>query len=260
MNTSNLMGVIPRVEAKQEHLDLASRATSIEAVMLNYPHARWLDQNGVELAEIDVELVLTSTIPDETLEEWFPARELAFAKRVGADAIVPCDRPVYNRDARSQRVETVETYVADLMDVVPEFRGAGIEVVPLVKGETEYERRLCYESFARLGITSVAYYCVQYFSYGFRYKPLLERIHRVAREFEPENMMLIGFQSEKLVSDLPPCVTGAAGQRWLRKFNPRDISVEEAAHQYDVWSQQVESALTIGQAPLHAFTNSQGWA
>jgi len=254
------MGAIPRIEAKQEHLDLASRAKSIEAVMLDYPHARRLDQNGVNLVDIDAELVLTSTISDEKLEEWFPARELALAKRVGADAIVPCDRPVYSSDARSQRIETIQTYVADLRDVAPEFRESGIEVVPLVKGETEYERRLCYEAFAELGLTRVAYYCVQYFSYGFRYKALLERIHRVAREFEPENMMLIGFQSENLVSDFPPCVTGAAGQRWLRNSNPRSVSVEEAVRQYDAWSQQVESALAIGQVPLHAFTSSRGWA
>jgi len=254
------MGAIPRIEAKQEHLDLASRAKSIEAVMLDYPHARRLDQNGVNLVDIDAELVLTSTISDEKLEEWFPARELALAKRVGADAIVPCDRPVYSSDARSQRIETIQTYVADLRDVAPEFLESGIEVVPLVKGETEYERRLCYEAFAELGLTRVAYYCVQYFSYGFRYKALLERIHRVAREFEPENMMLIGFQSENLVSDFPPCVTGAAGQRWLRNSNPRSVSVEEAVRQYDAWSQQVESALAIGQVPLHAFMSSRGWA
>ena len=260
MKNGYLTGAIPRIEAKQEHLDLTSRAKTIEAVMLDYPHARRLHQNGVELTNIDAKIVLTSTIPDETLEEWFPTRELAFAKRIGADAIVPCDRPVYNREARSQCIETIKTYVADLMEVVPEFRSAGIEVVPLVKGETEYERRLCYEAFEELDLARVAYYCVQYFSYGFRYKSLLERIHRVACEFKPENMMLIGFQSENLVSDFPPSVTGAAGQRWLRNSNPRDVSVEEAARQYDAWCQQVESALAIGQAHLHAFTSQRGWA
>ncbi len=260
MNSGYLTGVIPRVEAKQEHLDLVSRANSIEAMMLDYPYARRLDQNGVNLTDIEANVVLTSTIPDGKLEEWFPDRELAFAERVGADAIIPCDRPVYSCDARSQRVETIQTYVADLREVVPRFREIGTEIVPLLKGETEYERRLCYEAFAELGLTRVAYYCVQYFSYGFRYKALLERIHRIAREFEPENMMLIGFQSENLVSDFPPCVTAAAGQRWLRKFNPRNVSIEEAVRQYDAWSQQVESSLAIGQAPLHAFTNSRGWA
>ncbi len=228
--------------------------------MLDYHHARRLYQNDVKLANIDAKLVLTSTISDEKLEDWFPRRELIFAERIGADAIVPCDRPVYDRDARSQRVETIRTYVADLKEIVPEFQESNIEVVPLVKGKTEYERGLCYDAFTELGLTRVAYYCVQYFSYGFRYKALLERIQRVALEFEPENMMLIGFQSENSISDFPPCVTGAAGQRWLRNSNPRNGSVDEAARQYDTWSQQVESALTIGQAPLQAFTNSRGWA
>ena len=260
MRNSYLSGPIPRIEAKDEHLNLVSKAQTVEAVMLDYPHARRLDQNGIDLENIDAKLILASTIPDETLEEWFPDRELAFAKRVGADAIVPCDRPVYNRDARAQRIETIQTYVADLRDIVPHFRDAGIEVVPLVKGETEYERRLCYDAFDELGCTRVAYYCVQYFSYGFRYNELLERVQQISFEYEPENMILIGLQSENLVSDFPPCVTGAAGQRWLRNCNPRDVSVVEAAHQYDEWSRQVTAALSTGQSQLHTFTSSKGWA
>lgn len=248
------------MEAKSEHLDLVSKSDSIETVMLDYPHARRLDQRGASLEEIDAELVLSSTIADEKLEEWFPTRELAFAERVGADAIVPCDRPVYSRDARSRRIETIRSYVADLKDIVPLFREAGIEVVPLVKGESEYERQLCYDAFNELGLTRTSYYCVQYFSYGFRYNALLRRIHQIALELNPQNMMLIGFQSENLIPDFPPCVTGVAGQRWLRNINPREMSVNEAAREYDVWARDVEAALTIGQTPLHAFEDSRGWA
>lgn len=260
MNSSYLTGPIPRIEAKAEHLELVAEAQTIDTVMLDYPHARRLKQNGVDFAELDAKVVLASTIPDEKLEEWFPGRELSLAERVEADAIVPCDRPVYAGDPRSRRIETIRAYTADLLDITPRFRAAGIEVVPLVKGETEYERGLCYEVFEELGCSRVAYYCVQYFSYGFRYNALLNRIQQISLEFEPDNMMLIGFQSENLLSEFPPCVTGVAGLRWLRNSNPRNTSVAKAARDYDRWSRQVTSALCIGQPPLHAFEDARGWA
>ncbi|QLG28183.1 hypothetical protein HUG10_11755 [Halorarum halophilum] len=260
MDSSYLTGPVPRIEAKPEHLELISKARTAEAMMLDYPHARRLEQNGVDLSELDAKVILTSTIPDEELEEWFPERELALAERIGADAIVPCDRPVYDRDSRAQRIETIQTYVADLSDIVPRFQAAGVETVPLVKGETEFERGLCYNAFDELGCSRVAYYCVQYFSYGFRYQALLDRIQRISLEYNPDNMMLIGFQSENLVSEFPPCITGVAGQRWLRKSNPRNVSIEKSALDYDRWSRQVTSALCIGQPPLHAFEDARGWA
>lgn len=257
---SYLNGTIPRIEPKAEQVAVASLADAVEAMMLDLRYVQRFEQMEIDLAELDVEIILTSTIPDEELEEWFPERELAAARRIGASAIIPCDRPVYDVDARSRRIETIRAYAADLLDIVPQFREFGIDVVPLVKGESEYERGLCYDAFDELGCSRVAYYCVQYFTYGYRYSALLERIQRISFEYNPNNMMLIGFQSENRVSGFPPCVSGVAGQRWLRKSNPRTVSVEEAVQSYDRWSQQVESALCTGQAPLQAFESGTGWA
>lgn len=255
-----LDGVIPRLEPKVEQVEALSWAQTVDAVMVDLPHALRIDNRGLDLDAIDAEIVLSSTIPDEQLEEWFPERQLDLAQRIGADAIVPCDRPVYRTDPRSRRLETIRCYVADLKDIAPDFREAGIELVPLVKGESEYERGLCYDAFDDLGCSRVSYYCVQYFTYGFRYKELRNRVQRIAVESEPDKMMLIGFQSENLVSDLPPCVSGLAGQRWRRMTNPREVSTAVAAREYDQWSQQVCSALSTSQAPLHAFGDGKGWA
>lgn len=255
-----LDGAIPRLEANPAQVDTISQAQTVDIVMLDLPQARRVDQTGIDLTKIDAEILLSSTIPDEELEEWFPERQLELAQRIGASAIVPCDRPVYSTDSRARRLETIRTYVADLRDIVPEFREVGVDVIPLVKGESEYERGLCYDVFDNLDCSRVAYYCVQYFSYGFRYKELLNRIQRISIEHKPDNMMLIGLQSENLASDLPPCVSSLAGQRWRRKTNPREASVEIAAREYDHWSRQVDSVLSTGQAPLHAFEDGRGWA
>lgn len=251
--------MIPRVEPKTEQVEVVSEARMAEAIMVDLSHARRFEQRGIEFNQIDAEIILTSTISDEELEEWFPKRELALARRIGASAIVPCDRPVYDVDPRSRRIETIRTYVADLLDIVPQFQDAGVDVVPLVKGESEYERGLCYDVFDDLGLSRVAYYCVQYFSYGYRYNALLDRVQKISLEYNPENMMLIGFQSENLIAEFPPCVSGIAGQRWLRKTRPWDVSSGAAARKYDQWSREAISALCIGQPPLHAFEEGRGW-
>ena len=260
MQSSCFTGAIPRIEAKRKQLRIASEVDEIESVMLNLRHARLLEQRGVDLASVDARVILTSTMNDERCEEWFPERELGLAKRVGADAIVPFDRPVYNTDHRSKRLETIQVYVTDLKEFAPQFREAGIDVIPLVKGATSYERGLCYEVFDEMGWSRIAFYCVQYFSYGYQYQPLLARVHRIASEYNPDDMILIGFQSENKLSDFPPSVTGAAGQRWRRKIDPRDASLSVATHRYKQWSTELNSALSVSQQPLSAFGSTKGWA
>lgn len=260
MQGSCFTGAIPRMEAKREQLKIASRVDEIESVMLNLRHARLLEQRGVDLASVDARVILTSTMNDERCEEWFPERELGLAKRVGADAVIPFDRPVYNTDHRSKRLETIQVYLADLKEFAPQFRESGIDVIPLVKGATSYERGLCYEVFDERGWSRVAFYCVQYFSYGYRYQPLLARVHCIASEYNPDDMMLIGFQSENKLSDFPPSVTGAAGQRWRRKIDLRGASLPVAVHRYKRWNAELSSALSISQQPLSAFDNMKGWA
>jgi len=106
----------------------------------------------------------------------------------------------------------------------------------LVKGETPYERDICYEVFDHYDVDRVAYYGAQYFTYGYRFPALLERIQEIAVEYDPDDILMIGLQSENLLPRLPPAVSGAAGQRWLRVT---DVGSEPAAavvRQYEQWA------------------------
>ncbi|NUC74761.1 hypothetical protein HTZ84_21090 [Haloterrigena sp. SYSU A558-1] len=228
--------------------------------MIDERYVHRFQQKGWTPADLDADVVLSSTFDDEELELWFPDRELAVATEYGASGIVPCDTPVYRDDPQSFRVETIRTYAETLADVIPQFRDHGIEPIPLVKGETPYERDICYEVFDHYGIDRVAYYCAQYFSYGNRFPDLLRRLQEIAIEYEPDDILAIGLQSENLLPQLPPAVSGAAGQRWLRVTDVGSEPAAVAVRQYEQWAASIHSALQIGQAPLDAYFPVRGWS
>jgi len=252
-------GVIPRLEPKPTQIALIPKIDSVGTVMIDAHLVSQFLKRGITASEFESEVVVTTTFADRKLEYWFPERDFQTANEFGADAVVPCDCPVYSDDIQSFRRETVENYVADIGDIIPRFRDADIDVIPLVKGETRYERGLCYDVFAAHGITQVAYYCGQYFSYGYRFSALRDRLQEIALEFDPTDMMLIGLQSENLIPSLPPNVSSAAGQRWLRQIDFGDGATAASVRTLERWVDRVESALNIGQTSLDAFTNERGW-
>ena len=254
-----ITGPIPRLEPKSAQVAVAKRTSTIPTVMIDERHVNRFEQNGWTSDEMEVDVILSSTFDDEELELWFPNREITVATDYGAGGIVPCDTPVYRDDPQSLRVETIRNYVSNLADVIPRFRDHGVEPIPLVKGETPYERDICYEVFDHYGIDRVAYYCTQYFSYGYRFPALLRRLQEIAVEYEPDDILVIGLQSENLLPELPPCVSGAAGQRWRRVTGVGTESTAVVVRQYGQWAAKVCSALSIGQAPLDAYFPVRGW-
>ncbi len=252
-------GVIPRLEPKPTQIALMQDIGDVSAVMIDAHLVSQFLKRGISATEFEPKVIVTTTFADRKLEYWYPERDFQVANEFGADAIVPCDCPAYGDDVQSFRRETVQNYAADLAEIIPQFRNAGIDVIPLVKGETRYERGLCYDAFAVHGITQVAYYCGQYFSYGYRFSALRDRLQEIVLEFDPTDMMVIGLQSENLLPSLPPNVTAAAGQRWLRKINFVDGTTAASVRTFEGWIDKVESALNIGQTSLEAFTRERGW-
>lgn len=252
--------VIPRLESKPTQVSLVQSAHSVKSVMVDcHRVSRFLDRE-LDADTLDPVIILTTTIPDKELEKWFTDRQKQAALDIGAEAIIPNDQPVYREDPRSYRIETIHHYVEELSKAIPWYRNHGIDVIPLVKGETPYERRLCYQLFDDFGVSRVAYYCVQYFTYGYRFSELLIRIQEITVEYDPEEIMLIGLQSENLIPQLPPNVTTVAGQRWLRRIELKEIPTTVAAQEYETWAIDVRKALGTGQVPLGVFSNNRGWA
>lgn len=252
-------GPIPRLEPRSAQVAMAKQAHSISTVMIDERYVSRFEQNGWTPDAMGVDVVLSSTFDDEELELWFPEREIEVAKDYGASGIIPCDTPVYSDDPRSARVEAIRNYTSNLADVISRFRDHDIEPIPLVKGETPYERDICYEVFDHYDIDRVAYYCAQYFSYGYRFPALLRRLQEIAVEYNPEDIVVIGLQSENLLPELPPAVSAAAGQRWLHVTDVGTDSIAVTVRQYEQWATEVRAALSIGQAPLDAYFPVRGW-
>lgn len=254
MQPAKVTGVIPRIEDRTEQLEFA-RKTGMGSVMMDMYRAERLLEKG-ETAESlfpDATVILTTTFEDERLEFWFLERQIEVAVAFGADMVIPCDCPVYRDDPQLQRRQTIEVYTKNLTRAFQEFGEYGITVIPLVKGETPKERRICYETFQQAGVETIAHYCAQYFLYGVYLKQLQRRVRDIVSEFEPENMLLIGFQSENYLSQFPPAVTAAAGRRWFRKAELAEESMAVAQRNYADWKRQADEALRGGQTMLDSF-------
>lgn len=255
-----LTGPIPRLEPKLDQVAVTQQTTGIPTAMIDERYVSQFKDKGWTPDTLNADVVLTSTFDDEDTELWFPDREVDIAVNYGAAGIVPCDVPVYDTDSQAVRVETIRTYRETLADIIPRLRDHGIEVIPLVKGVTPYERDICYELFDHYGITRVAYYCGQYFSYGYRFQELVPRLQEIALEYEPDNILAIALQSENLLPQVPPEVTGAAGQRWLSVTDMGSASTAVVVRQYARWAGEVRAALQIGQQPLDAYFRVRGLA
>jgi hypothetical protein len=249
-----------RLEPRQKQIQLVNEIDRVDTVMIDAPDiSRFLDRD-IDGDTLAANVIVTTTFADDQLEFWFPERLQKVVNQFGADAVVPCDCPVYQNDPEGFRRETVQNYADDLTQTIPEFREMGVEVIPLVKGESPYERGICYDVFDDHGIRGVADYAAQYFSYGYRFPQLRTRLHRIENEYKPSNMMLIGVQSENLVPELPLSVTSVAGKRWLRRINFANGPKPVTKQQLNKWLNEIEAALSRGQTTLSTFYGERGWA
>ena len=256
--TPEICGAIPRVEAQPKQLEFAKQVP-FDTVMLDTYRAERLMDAG-ETADTlfpNATIILTSTFEDERLELWYLERELDVAIEFGADVVVPCDVPVYEDDPRQQRIQDIRIYAENVVEATRLFHEYGIAVIPLVKGEDPYERQICYDAFDQANLGFVSYYCSQYFLYGFRYSDLLTTVRDIAREYDPEGIMLIGFQSENYLSDFPPAVKAAAGFRWFWKSSLDHESLSVAERNFGEWERRVDASLRTGQTLLDAFAMRQ---
>lgn len=255
-----LISLLPRAEATAAHADFIATNPYIDTVVLRIDDAQKLAQRG-ETANSwlgrAVTSIVVTTISDEALEKWFPEREVGTARRFGADYLVPCDTPVYNTDPPSVRRETIQRYVRDLTDVTTALRDDSIGVIPLVKGVTESERRICYRAFDDLGFDRVAFYAAQYFLYGNRSIDLIHRISEIVAESEFRALMLIGLQAGRYLKEMPPEVTAATGLRWIGQSGLRNgiLSMNQKHTRYGVWKHRIETVLTGRQTVLHRWFN-----
>jgi hypothetical protein len=254
-----LTSLLPRAEVTTAHADLIGTNPYVDTVVFRIDGAQQLVQRG-ETADSWLDRTVTSivvtTIPDDALEEWFPAREVETARQFDADYLVPCDKPVYNTHPPSVRRETIQRYVRDLTDVTMALRDDPTSVIPLMKGVTESERRICYRTFDDLGFDRAAFYAAQYFLYGNHSTDLIHRVSEIVAESELRAFMLIGLQAGRYLKEMPPEVTAATGLRWISQSSLRNktLSMNQKHTRYGVWKHRIETVLTGRQTVLRRWS------
>lgn len=249
--------VIPRVAKTAKHWEFLEANPYADVVMITIQAARRLVEEGetARSAFGDTLVIVSTTIPDKVLEQWYPEREIWVIRAFQPDFYIPCDRPVYKEDSEGKRRDIISRYLDDLERIANALEEKRIEILPLVKGETPSERQKCYDRFERLGYDRYGYYCAQYFLYGYRGGQLVSDIHSIARESEATSLFLVGLKSEKLLWRMPVEVTATATGKWWDECELRETNrnMSEIQKQYGQWKNRLESTLSGGQSSLGQF-------
>lgn len=247
--------VICRLDKIQAHHAFARDNPALKAVMITIEAARIFTEQGETADSVfgeDVVVGVSTAIPDEQLEWWYPHREIEVVRKFAPDFYIPCDRPVYQWHSPPLRRDKIRRYLRDLREITESLQNRSIVIIPFVKGVTSGERQRCYHVFNDLGFDRWAYYCAQYFLYGNRGEELVTDVRAIVDEANLDYLMLVGLQAEQYLTRMPPAVLAAAGQRWITKSDLRNdrLTMNHIQSNFGRWAQYIENLLDGGQAGL----------
>lgn len=253
-------GTVLLVEPYEAHEQFLKHSPSELIVLLRINHVRTLLDRG-ETAESyfgeDTTVITTTTIHDRRLSnlDWVTERNLILEFQ--PDFHIPCDYPVYKDNDPEKRYAHVRRHLKGMIWMARELPGTTTRILPLIKGETLEERRLCYQVYDHFGIQYCVFYGTQYFTASVGFYPLLEDLREIAAEAPHLKIMLIGLQSPVRLEQVPPQIVTAAGQRWINHVQLRDAPHEESQERFITMEQQIDGALGHGQMPLQAWTTEE---
>jgi len=207
--------------------------------------------------EEDVTVITTTTINDAILSDLDWEKELDLIQEFEPDFHIPCDYPVYKEDDPFLRRKHVLKCLKGTIWMARGLHGTRTKIIPLIKGETPHERRLCYQVFDYLGVEYCAFYGTQYFTAGIGYYQLLDDLRTVVSEAPQLQIMLIGLQAAHRLEELPPQVVAAAGQRWIDEVQLRKVPWSESKRLYKPMKQKIDAVLGQGQMPIMAWASDE---
>lgn len=247
--------VIPRLDKIQAHHAFATDNLNLKAVMITIEAARIFTGQGETADSVfgeDVVVGVSTAIPDQQLEWWYPQRETEVIREFAPDFYIPCDRPVYERHSLPERRDKIKRYLRDLSEITDDLQNSPVVIIPFVKGVTSGERQRCYSIFDELGFDRWAYYCSQYFLYGNRGDELVTDVRAIANESDADYLLLVGLQAGQYLTRMPPAVQAAAGQRWIAKSELRNerVTMKQVQSNFGRWAQYIEDLLGGGQTAL----------
>lgn len=202
-------------------------------------------------------VVTTTTINDRILSELEWPEELEIVRAFEPDFHIPCDYPDYEEDDPDLRHDHVWNCLEGTLWIAQNLVGTKTDVLPLIKGVTPEERRLCYQVYKHVGITYCVFYATQYFTANIGFNKLRKDLRTIVSEAPNLRIMLIGLQSPRRLKQLPPQIVAAAGQRWIDEVQLRDVPWTESQRLYKSMEQEIDAALGQGQIPIMAWTSGE---
>lgn len=204
-----------------------------------------------------VTVLTTTTINDRVLSNLGWDDELHLVREFQPDFHIPCDYPVYKDDDPLLRRKHVLKCLEGTIWMAGKLAGTTTRVIPLLKGETPHERRLCYQVFQYLGVRYCVFYGTQYFTANIGFYQLLEDLRTVVSEAPHLQILLIGLQAPHRLEQVPPQIVAAAGQRWIDEVQLRDIPYSQSQERYTQMEDDINAALGHGQMPIMAWSSGR---
>lgn len=237
-------------EGLSRPLSVLLRVTDVVTLVNN-------EETAASYFDSDTTVITTTTVNDRLLADLDWETELALIRQFQPDYHIPCDYPVYKEDDPLLRRNHVLTCLKGMIWMVFRLGGIKTQVIPLLKGETPHERRLCYQVFKDLGASYCAFYGTQYFTANIGFYQLRNDLRTIVSEAPNLEIMLIGLQAPHWLAQLPPQIVAAAGQRWIDEVQLRKIPYKASQQRYTRMEQNITRALSEGQMPIMAWAGSQ---
>lgn len=235
-------GLITSVELQEKYKNY------IEKCQMDEIMVKANDLEGKSLPYDPPRVTTVTTFNDDELELWTLEREKDFVENNTPYRHVACDRPIYDHLRPSIRRMQAKKYIEDFRKLKFELKDVETELIPLAKGVGD-EIDIILRGLEDMDISKCAVYCSQYFMNGNYFSDLRRKVFRISRSHIDE-IMLIGLQSPRYLSKMPPEVTYASGQRWRRHIE--STQTPEKKHFLE-FERRVEKALSESQQTLNRF-------
>lgn len=236
-NNPNDLTVLLRITTVQTLLNQGETADS------------WFGEN--------IQVITTTTVDDEILSELDWEDELQLILKFKPDFHIPCDYPVYETDDPELRRHRILKSLEGMIWIAGKLHSTKTQIIPLIKGTTPEERRLCYKVFNHIGAEYCTFYGTQYFTANIGFNQLLDDLRTVVSEAPELEIMLIGLQSPRRLKQLPPQFVASAGQRWINEVQLREVPWNESKHLYKKMEQEINNSLKQGQMPIMAWSTNE---
>jgi hypothetical protein len=211
-------GFVPRVEKTSRQLSILGAAQSLQWVMFDLDVAERFVREGRTASQVFPRgrVITTSTIHDSRLKRYHPERELEVVEAFRPAWHIPCDRPVYVEENPEGRAWFIDSMVEGTLFQRDRLKGAGVGLLPLIKGINPDEWLRSHTPLARDGFSRFAFYVKQYFGAGVgkRDGKMVEDLRGVVSTCSPQYILLVGYQSFVRIPQLPTAVRAFAGQHW----------------------------------------------